>query len=218
MDTILTFLEKYGGALLGLAGFGLALFTFCNARRGVDLADKNAKEALKLAKENAAAALKMADDNAALARKVTEETAALGRKVTEENSALALKLSHAKTELDIDNKIAMSRSRLSDYTVTHQVMLCKSPAQRDAFSEEEKITHQVVTKGHKVAIEEFLNALDAACHLYLEDRIDRERFRKSYEHRICDAVDEHPDYFKLNTRFNGIEECYREWRKVEVKK
>jgi hypothetical protein len=68
------------------------------------------------------------------------------------------------------------------------------------------------------ALEDNLNAYEGACAKYLDEKIDRIRFRKMYLDEIgnlCRAKDSHPIHAFMhpadNSKFQAIWKVYREW-------
>lgn len=69
-----------------------------------------------------------------------------------------------------------------------------------------------------VAKEDLANAYDEACMKYLDGKIDKERFKKSYNIEIRNLV-ENPNfselYDKITTRYKATVKVYEEWNDSE---
>ena len=80
----------------------------------------------------------------------------------------------------------------------------------------------VLTDAWREAVEDNLNAYEDACAKYIDNKIDRERFRRMYEteiENICRA-DERSIIFSMmypeqKSRFHAIWKVYHEWNKRE---
>ena len=62
--------------------------------------------------------------------------------------------------------------------------------------------------------EDLLNAYDEACAKYIDKKVDRERFYKTYMHEIRQLVDNEPYNKKFNEKsckFDAILKVYNEW-------
>ena len=62
--------------------------------------------------------------------------------------------------------------------------------------------------------EDLLNAYDEACAKYIDKKVDRERFYKTYMHEIRQLVENEPYNKKFNEKsckFDAILKVYKEW-------
>ena len=76
----------------------------------------------------------------------------------------------------------------------------------------------VLTQALNSAIEQNLNAYDEACAKYLDNKVDKERFKKNYHVEIRQLVENqsYKDKFDPNTSpYKGILKVYREWNDLE---
>lgn len=68
------------------------------------------------------------------------------------------------------------------------------------------------------ALEDVLNAYDEACAKYIDNKIDRERFKKLYAAEIRNLVedDSTKDYYVMpRSRFQPTVTVYRKWNNLE---
>jgi len=103
-----------------------------------------------------------------------------------------------QVEMQIRDRIKSARNRRDDLALRHKSELG------------EQIVKDVIAS----AEEEYLNAYEEACQKYLDNKVDRKRFKKAYFDEIRNIVeDEHyaERFGKLNTRFKAIEKVFKEW-------
>ncbi len=75
----------------------------------------------------------------------------------------------------------------------------------------------------KSAVEDWLNAYEEICSKYLDKKIDRKRFKKTYKSEIRGIVESKEDnefvYRLINpegtSRFRAIWKVYRQWEHLE---
>lgn len=71
---------------------------------------------------------------------------------------------------------------------------------------------------YKSCIEDNLNAYEEACAKYLDKKVDRKRFRKTYKTEIKQLVEktDYNDYFHPTTsRYKAILKVYNSWENLE---
>ncbi len=61
------------------------------------------------------------------------------------------------------------------------------------------------------SLENYLNSYEEACTKYLDDKIDKERFKISYQRDIDGLFKMHKPYFEADTRFHAIKHVHGEW-------
>lgn len=82
-------------------------------------------------------------------------------------------------------------------------------------SKEEDIA---LRKKSEALLEDLLNAYDEACAKYIDNKVDKKRFKKLYEVEIRQLYEEDSlsDKFqKQTTRFQAIRKVYDKWNKTE---
>lgn len=70
----------------------------------------------------------------------------------------------------------------------------------------------------KFAIEEFLNSYEEACAKYIDKKVDRKRFKRTYSDEIKNLVesDDLKKYFQFGSQYDAIKKVYEEWFNLEV--
>ena len=66
--------------------------------------------------------------------------------------------------------------------------------------------------------EDYLNAYDEACAKYIDNKIDKQRFKKMYFEEIKNLVEDKNGKEKIDTdttRFRAIRKVYKEWNDLE---
>ena len=119
---------------------------------------------------------------------------------TKANSNKVEKISFGQTELSIREMITASQNRITDIL-------------SNANSTNGQYTKQIM----KTAIEQLLNSYEEACTKYIDSKIDKERFKKTYFDEIKNIVeyDEFQEYFKFGSKYDAIKIVYDEWFNLE---
>ena len=68
------------------------------------------------------------------------------------------------------------------------------------------------------ALEDFCNAYDEACMKYIDNKIDKGRFKKAYERELRNLVESPKTkerYATSQTRFHATLKVYNEWYNLE---
>lgn len=119
---------------------------------------------------------------------------------TKLNSNKIQKIYFGQSELSIREMITSSRNRISDILL-------------NSSSENNQYTKQLI----KVAIEELLNSYEEACTKYLDSKVDKKRFKKTYFDEIKNIVetDEFKEYFKFGSKYDAIKKVYNKWFDLE---
>lgn len=132
-------------------------------------------------------------------------------RIAEENAEKALRLSEGAIEIQMRNSIGAARSAVNNLFIQIKQLKLQYPDQNLDFS---SVLNSIM--------EELLNQYDRGCMLYLDRKIDRDRFRMEYFKEITNLVDDKnfTRYFEEeNVRFSSILKVYREsktsnWRQV----
>lgn len=63
------------------------------------------------------------------------------------------------------------------------------------------------------AIEQLLKAYEEACAKYIDIKIDKKRFKKTYMYEIKEIVesDDFKEYFQFGSKYSAIKKVYKEW-------
>ena len=112
------------------------------------------------------------------------------------------KASQVSTELLIQQLISATRKDLHDFAYTI------------SDKKTEKLKKQLLAS----YMEQELNVYDVACASYLDKKIDRKRFKKTYSTEIRNLFEKSDDMKKLldkDGRYWAIKKVYEEWFNVE---
>jgi hypothetical protein len=124
-----------------------------------------------------------------------------------------LKLNHGMNELEVKNMITSARQRVEDVSIMMIPLLSKT--QR---SEEEVKQVEGYQRVFRAAVENSVNAYEEACAKYLDRKIDKRRFKKSYQVEIRQLVQDanHKQFFDAVTSpHKAILKVYDEWENLE---
>lgn len=83
---------------------------------------------------------------------------------------------------------------------------------------EEEEENVILKNGSEALLEDLLNAYDEACAKYIDNKVDKKRFKKIYDVEIRQLYEENSleDKFqKQTTRFQAIRKVYNEWNTKE---
>ena len=78
--------------------------------------------------------------------------------------------------------------------------------------------NQTLIASTKAALEDVLNAYDAACAKYIDKKVDTERFKKLYVTEIRNLVEDNNTksyYVMPQSKFQATVKVYREWNNLE---
>ena len=105
-----------------------------------------------------------------------------------------------QTELSIREAITSARNRITDILLDPNVS-------------NNNYTDQLM----KSATEELLNSYEEACSKYLDKKVDKKRFKKTYFDEIKNVVeyDGFKEYFKFGAKYDSIKKVYTEWFVLE---
>lgn len=112
------------------------------------------------------------------------------------------KLVQGQVEMQIRERITNARIRYEDLIIQYQ---------KDLQSE-------LIKDVYESTKEEFLNAYDEACQKYLDGKVDKERFKKSYFTEIQDIVKNKSfksRYDTQSTPYKATLKVYEEWFNLE---
>ncbi|OVZ88320.1 hypothetical protein CBW54_09730 [Yersinia kristensenii] len=129
-------------------------------------------------------------------------------------SSAALNIQHASVELEIRNAIENSKNQIQDLSITFAPLKVKVNR-----TQEEEALFEFHEKALKSGIESLLNQYDDACAKYIDGKIDKHRFKKTYNKEIRNIVEnkEFEEYFNPTTsNYKPILIVYKEWFDLEV--
>lgn len=118
--------------------------------------------------------------------------------VTKINTSRLEKIYYGQIELSIRDQISSAKNRVAS---TIQDTNQNSPK------------NQLV----KFSIEELLNSYEEACAKYIDEKIDKKRFKKTYIDEIKNIVESEDfnEYFHFGSKYDAIKKVYNEWFNLE---
>lgn len=108
------------------------------------------------------------------------------------------KLVQGQVEMQIRERITNARIRFEDLTICYR----------------EKLDNKLIISVYESTKEEFLNAYDEACQKYLDKKVDKDRFKKSYFTEIQSIVKNESfkqKYDTQSTPYKATVKVYKEW-------
>ncbi len=96
-------------------------------------------------------------------------------------------LSNASVELEIRNLIRESRKNFNEINVP--LFILQKKKNNKTISDDEEIQLEAITMQYEVAKEDLLNSYEEACFKYIDNKIDKERFKKTYIKEIKQIVE-----------------------------
>lgn len=112
------------------------------------------------------------------------------------------KLVQAQVEMQIRERITCARTRYEDLIINHN----------------EQLNDELIKMVYESTKEEFLNAYDEACQKYLDGKVDKERFKKSYFIEIQSIVKNETfkqKYDTQSTTYKATVKVYNKWFNLE---
>ena len=123
-------------------------------------------------------------------------------------SHYAHKISQGQIELDIHQLINQAQKDVLDISI---VMIEKLP-------DNSNDAKNMIKKALNAAYERNLNAYEEACAKYLDNKVDKDRFKKNYHLDIRKLVeDEHfkPIFNSTTSPYKAILKVYNKWNNLE---
>lgn len=120
-------------------------------------------------------------------------------------------------EVTISERISNSRDKVGDITMIISPLVSKKKL--GSITKDEELTLEAQIKVLDSAVENNLNAYEDACSKYLDNKIDIERFKKTYHTEVRQLVENqnlNSVYFNpLTSKFKAIMKVYDEWNNLE---
>lgn len=119
-------------------------------------------------------------------------------------------LGYANIESTIANDIRSTENRVADLSVD-----------LNEYRESQNVSQKVLEAKnlrYKQAVESMLNAYEESCTKYLDNKIDKKRFKKSYSTAIRNVVeaDQLSEYMdSVKSPYKAILKVYKEWHDLE---
>lgn len=136
------------------------------------------------------------------------EIALQNAKLAAQNTALAAentRLSNGNLEIQLRGMISGSNK-----------LLCS--VLQSLYSQETTPKRKKELEANMIAIadQEILNAYEEACMKYLDGKVDKERFKKTYIDEIRNIVKNNEAKFGASTSYTAISKVYKEWNDLET--
>jgi len=127
-----------------------------------------------------------------------------------------LNLQYGMVELEISQSIENAKSSINDISIIMVPLVSKE--RLESINKEEEDTLQLYRKNFNAATQTLINHYDAACSKYIDGKVDKVRFKKSYKNEIRKLVekDDLKEYFNpLTSSYKPILNVYSEWENLE---
>jgi len=127
-----------------------------------------------------------------------------------------LNLQHGMVELEISQSIENAKSNVNDISII-MVPLVSRERLKTTSSEDDE-TLELYRKNFNAATQTLINYYDSACSKYIDGKVDKVRFKKSYKNEIRKLVenDDFKEYFNpLTSSYKPILNVYSEWEDLE---
>jgi len=119
----------------------------------------------------------------------------------------------ATIEWQINEKITATKEKVSEITMIMTPLLSKTTT-----TAEEKRILESYQKLFDLAIENNLNAYEAACSNYIDNKVDKVRFKKLLRSEIKSIVEDNnfKKYFDgVSSPYKAVLKVYKEWEDLE---
>ena len=126
------------------------------------------------------------------------------------------RLSNGMIELEVRSAIREETARVNDISIMLNPLISKSKA--GTLTNEQSIELEGLSKNWKAAIQGMLNAYEEACTKYLDDKIDKVRFKKTYQVEIRNLLEANnlKKFFDSHSsRYKAIIKVYNDWENPE---
>ncbi len=117
--------------------------------------------------------------------------------LTKINTSKIERIYYGQSEITIRDAITNAKNRITDILL--------------------KENNQYTKQCMKVSIEQLLNVYEEACAKYIDSKIDKKRFKKTYIDEIKNIVesDDFKEYFQFGSKYDAIKKVYDEWFNLE---
>lgn len=128
---------------------------------------------------------------------------------SKENADENTRIANGTIELQIRNMISDSRRHLT--SCIHELVALKKN------NENQELTENVQAI-YESAKQDYLNSYEEACSKYLDNKIDKTRFKKTYSIEIRNIVEKEPFksvFDSFSSTYTAIKKVYVEWNNLE---
>ncbi|WP_226598068.1 hypothetical protein [Marinobacter nauticus] len=135
------------------------------------------------------------------------------------NADKANNIAIGQTETSLREQIMNARNRMEDCGFKIQDFL--KGRKKDDLSEEELPHLEFLESTWRSSTESYLNSYEDACGKYLDNKTDKERFKKAYINEVKNICDPKRTSFErlmhpeATSNFEAIWKVYREWHRHE---
>lgn len=120
----------------------------------------------------------------------------------------ALKIQEGQIELEMANQLSTAKKYVDSWDSMFYSNLT-----------DEKEKKNLLTKKRDFVIEEALNCYEVLCQKYLDDKADKERFKKAYKNEIANLFSSNSLYKERldgqSSPYKAIKKVYEEWENLE---
>lgn len=127
-----------------------------------------------------------------------------------------LSLQHAQVEMEFRTTIENSRHRVEEFASSNAKLLAQDPT---LLAGEDLRVREALRQTLRSMIESYLTVLNSACQAFLDKKLDTDRFRKSYQHELREAVqaEVHAEFFRAGHVYHALMMVHDEWENLERK-
>lgn len=127
-----------------------------------------------------------------------------------------LNLQLGMVELEISQSIENAKSSINEISIIMAPLVSKENLKTITLEESETLT--LYRKNFNAATQTLVNYYDSACSKYLDEKVDKVRFKKTYKNEIRKLVEnaDLKEYFNpLTSSYKPILNVYSEWEHLE---
>ncbi|WP_369434531.1 hypothetical protein [Psychromonas sp. MME1] len=127
-----------------------------------------------------------------------------------------LNLQFGMVELEMRQAIENAKSKVNEINIIMAPLIAKQDAGN--IDDEGEFTLKSYSKSFNAAVQTLMNTYDDACSKYIDNKVDKNRFKKNYKYEIRNLLEnkELKEYFDpLTSRYKPILNVYTEWENSE---
>lgn len=127
-----------------------------------------------------------------------------------------LNLQHGMVELEISQSIEGAKSSINEISIVMVPYIAKE--EENTLNPEEESVLKLYRKNFNAATQTLMNYYDSACSKYIDGKVDKVRFKKTYKNEIRKLLENKDlqEYFNpLTSSYKPILNVYDEWENLE---
>jgi hypothetical protein len=127
-----------------------------------------------------------------------------------------LNLQHGMVELEISQSIEGAKSGINEISMVMVPYVAKETG--ESLTSEEAAILGLYRKNFNAATQTLINYYDSACSKYIDGKVDKIRFKKTYKTEIRKLIENETlkEYFNpLTSSYKPILNVYSEWENLE---